>query len=86
MSIRPGCGVATSISLDEDDLPALDLLPLEAHQHLAVWTIDRKFPSDDKLNVARVATRPRLLKGNKTTTRRAGAPDRQIPLGCGREV
>jgi hypothetical protein len=68
-------------SLGEHDAPALDLLPVEAHEPLAMWTVDRKLASDGKPEVRIAAAESRLLECDQSGALWIAAPDRQIPVG-----
>jgi hypothetical protein len=63
-------------SVDEHNTPALDLLPVEAHEPLAMRTIDRKIAGDGKPEARIAAAKSRLLKSNQPRAHRIIAPNR----------
>jgi hypothetical protein len=67
-------------------MPALDLLPVEAHQRLAMRTFDRKLPDNGKPNIRVAVAVPRFLECDKACARRIGTADRQISVGDGRQI
>jgi hypothetical protein len=70
----------SATSLGEHDAPALDLLPVEPHQPLAMWTVDRKIAGYGKPEIRIAAAESRLLECDQSGALWIAAPDRQIPV------
>jgi hypothetical protein len=73
-------------SLGEHDGPALDLLRVETHQPLAMWTFDRKLAGYGKPKVRIAAGESRFLECDQPDALWIAAPDRQIPVGRSCEI
>jgi hypothetical protein len=73
-------------SLRQYDVPALDLLSVEAHQRLAMRTFDRKVPDNGKPNIRVAVAVSRFLECDKACARCISTADRQIPVGNGRQI
>src|ERR1043166_8867002 len=86
MKTSPGAGRANPPSVREDNVSALDLLLLEAHQSLAVRALDRQLAGDGKPQVRVSAAKSRLLERNQSDAPRIAASDRQIPVGLRGDV